>query len=361
MTCVVLLASLAGPSAKAFADRTVSIADGRLWPGKQVLVAGQGWGTAYGICPAGPIRIVIRQSNHDWSLDEVRPTSVAPISGGFSIAVRLPAGLTPDVAYLRLTQGERVYHPPFSCDSAEHDTRAERALDIHRRLPGTPCTPDNGCVPDPQPRLEILQGLPDGASLPPPDPVCPDTGCTRSAVFAQASALPVYRPGGHPFVVGSDFPDTALDNDCRALPGANFVRFLLTDASGTAVRLTVGQGSALATGRHFATALTLPDRGLAPGPAVLTAFTAGFEFDPLCGRPASAPLRIRVPAPALTTDRGLAAGAMVIVRGGWWATDRCDSRIEIVLHNPTGADRVLATLTPGVAGGFTRAITFPRT
>ena len=74
---------------------------------------------------------------------------------------------------------------------------------------------------------------------------------------------------------------------------------------------------------------------------------------------ASALLRIAIPPPVLRLDTTLQSGATLLASGGWWGTDRCDQRVAIVLRPGRGAERVLARVDPGAAGGFSQTLTLP--
>jgi hypothetical protein len=356
LTLAVSLVWFAGVTSMAEADRTVVVGGGTLWPGRQVTVGGLGWGTAYGFCPAGAITIVLHQYAHDWQLAEVPATSVVPFSGWFSVNVRLPEShLSPTAAFLRVHQVERAYRSG-GCGSLTDETRVEQLIRIHHRPLNTPCTEANGCIPDPPSRIEIVETLPSGASLPPPDPVCPPTGCTRRAVRASGASIRSYRPGSRMLVLGTEFPDTLEDYDCT---GRTEVRFILTDSSGTAVLLPEDDANALVVYREFHTSVKLPDEGLAPGPAVLTAYQPTQASSPLCNHPASAPLRIEIPPRALLLNAAVRPDATLLVSGGWWRTDRCDRSVALELRTPNRADRVLAHVKPGQSGGFTKTVTLP--
>jgi hypothetical protein len=357
LTLAVSLVWFAGATSIAAADRTVVVGGGTLWPGKQMTVGGLGWGTAYGFCPAGAITITLHQYAHDWRLAEVPATSVVPFSGWFSVNVRLPEShLSPTAAFLIVRQVERAYRSGGGCGSLTDDTTISQLIRIHHRPLNTPCTHENGCIPDPPSRIEIVERLPPGASLPPPDPVCPPTGCTRRTARARAASVPSYRPGSWVLVLGTEFPDTLDDYDCT---GRTEVRFILTDSSGTAVLLPEEDANALVVYREFHTSVKLPEEGLAAGPAVLTAYQPTQASSPLCNRPASAPLHIEIPPRALQLDAAVSPHATLHVSGGWWGTDRCDRKVALVLRAPQRADQVLARVKPRSSGGFTKTVTLP--
>ena len=105
--------------------------------------------------------------------------------------------------------------------------------------------------------------------------------------------------------------------------------------------------------------LGLPSRGLAPGRASLSAVPFGYEGDPVCGRPGTTTLNINLPTPTVVFDATPAAGASVTVTGTWWRTDRCDSRVDVVLDR-RGVKRVLKRVRPGRRGAFQATVKVPR-
>ena len=109
-TAVACALAIAGPAAaQGFTEHhTISVHTEAIWPGELVAFGGLYWGTAYGVCPAGPIHITFEQARRpDRSLGQVPATSVIPWSGGFSAQLRLPDDAHLGRGTLRFVQRER--------------------------------------------------------------------------------------------------------------------------------------------------------------------------------------------------------------------------------------------------------------
>ena len=323
-----LLLGAAPAHAQRFIEHhTIDLQNESIWPGERLSFGGLYWQTAYGVCPAEAIQISFEQERRPTRvIGHVPATSVIPFSGGFSSQVTLPEDARIGRGVLRFVQREREVSPAGRC--VDSRLRGERGvgLQVHRRPLGAPCTPDNGCASAPVPTLELV-----------------------------APPGPPYVPGVSRRVLGHDYSDPS-DRVCPPKRGfAQVIGFYLTDASGTSHDL--GSGRAERDG-ELHEIISLPPRGLAPGRAVLTAVPIGYEGDPVCGRPGTTTLTITVPRPTLTFDRAPAPGARVTVGGDWWRTDRCDSRVDVVLVRH-GVKRVLRHVKPGSLGSFEATVKIP--
>ncbi len=357
-TVTVLLAAACALPAPASA-RTVELSGAPYWHDKVINVGGLGWGTAYGVCPAGPIQIATGSSEFTDQnrVATVPSTSVVPLSGGFSTDFRLLARRRAGGAMIVLTQEEREYQFPSGC-GPPHTTRVERSVDTVRPPSGAPCTHGTDCAaPEPHLLISTFPGaLPAGASLPPPTPVCPPEGCTKTA----DSALPAFSPGGELWVQGSGFPGAfyTFREGCQAR-STGAISFGMVDRSGTAIPLGPGDAGSGPGGWlllddgtfRFPVGVVLPTRGLAYGRAVLTAVRAGFEGDPVCGQVASAPFTISRAQRTVSLETAAVPGAGTVVHGANWGTDACDGKVEVI-ESRGKASRVIAKVSPGGLGNF---------
>ena len=92
------------------------------------------WGTAYGVCPAGPIQISFEQSRRPTrSLGQVPATSVIPFSGGFSDQLRLPDDAHTGSGTLRFVQHEREVSASGRCVDARYLGERRYTLRVQRR------------------------------------------------------------------------------------------------------------------------------------------------------------------------------------------------------------------------------------
>lgn len=348
-TCLSLAVACAlAPAAPAQAQRfidhhTIEVHSDTIWPGKRVAFGGLYWGTAYGVCPAGPIQISFEQVRRpERVIGHVPATSVIPFSGGFSSQLSLPEDARVARGTLRFVQREREVSPSGLCTEARHPAERIYTFQVRRRPPGAPCTPENGCAPAPVPTLEIVTTVPARAAIAGP--------------WALAATEGRYRPGDAVRVVGHDYSDPGLDTVCPPRRGfSQAIGFYVTDASGTSQRLSDGR---VELGGELRATLYLPTRALAPGRAVITAVPLGYEGDPVCGTPGTATLDVVVPRPTVTFDTAIVAGANVIVSGAWWRTDRCDSRVDVVLDRG-GVERSLKHVAPGPLGTFRATVKVP--
>jgi hypothetical protein len=135
----------------------------------------------------------------------------------------------------------------------------------------------------------------------------------------------------------------------------------MIDRSGTAISLGHGDGGSgspdgvwvlMDDGTFLGPVrVVLPTRGLAYGPAVLTAVRTGFEGDPLCGQLASAPFTISRARRSLSLEAAAIPGARAVVHGTSWGTDTCDAKVEVI-ESRGKAERVIAKVSPGGLGNF---------
>lgn len=323
---------------------TIEVHSDTIWPGKRVAFGGLYWGTAYGVCPAGPIQILFEQTRRpERVIGQVPATSVIPFSGGFTSQLSLPDDARIARGTLRFVQHEREVSSSGLCTEPRRPAERIYTMQVNRRPPGAPCTPDNGCAPAPVPTLEIVTSLPARASITGP--------------WALAATQPRYRPGDAVRVVGHDHSDPFNDNVCPPRRGEDeSIGFYITDASGTSQRFSTN--GHVERGGDLQATLYLPTRALAPGRAVITAVPLGYEGDPVCGTPGTATLDVVVPRPTVTFDTAIVAGASVTVSGAWWRTDRCDSRVDVVLDRG-GVERALKHAVPGPLGSFQATVKVP--
>jgi hypothetical protein len=282
---------------------------------------------------------------------------VIPISGGFATDVRLLARRRAGSATIVLTQEEREYSFPSGC-GPPHTTRVERRIDTVRPPPEAPCTHGTDCAA-PEPHILLSQtegGLPAGASLPPPTPVCPPEGCSKIG----DDILPAFSPGGAVWIYGRGFPGVLFTfrEGCDAR-SQGAVTFAVSDSTGTGFALGVGDppdwilsddGTFHSPARVF-----LPSSGLAYGRAVMTGVRTGYEGDPVCGQVASAPFTITRPARAVSLAATAVPGTAALVHGTSWGTDECDGKVEVI-ESRGKAERVLAEVSPGGLGAFSVAV-----
>jgi hypothetical protein len=323
------LISAAPAQAQRFIEHhTIEVHTEAIWPGELIAFGGLYWGTAYGVCPAGSIQISFEQERRPTRvLGQVPATSVIPFSGGFSAQVSLPEDARLGRGVLRFVQREREVSGSGLCVDARRPSERGYGLRIQRRPAGAPCTPVNGCAPTPTPELEIVS---------PPGPS--------------------HRPGEGLGVAGHDFPDTYGDPVCPSKTGLfQAVWFYLTDSSGSSQRVDTG---ILRNDGELQETIPIPSRGLASGRTVITAVLRGYEGDPVCGRPGTATLNIGLPPPTVTFQTQVVAGASVTISGDWWRTDRCDSRVDLVLHRGK-TERVLKRVKPGAKGAFEATVKVP--
>ena len=363
-TVTVLLAAACALPAAASA-RTVDVRGAPFWHDKVIHIGGLGWGTAYGVCPAGPIEIAtgISEFTDQNPVGSVPSTSVVPLSGGFSTDVRLLARRRAESATIVLTQVEREYSFRSGCGPPQ-TTRVERRIDMIRPPPDAPCTHGTDCAaPEPHLLISTVQGgLPAGASLPPPTPVCPPEGCSKTG----DPGLPGFSPGGALWVVGSGFPGVlyTFAEGCQAR-SSGAITFGMVDHSGTAFPLGLGYlGANDADGAwslnddgtfNGVVRVVLPARGLAYGRAVLNAWRTGFEGDPVCGQVASAPFTISRAQRSVSLESTVVSGAGAVVNGVNWGTDECDGKVEVI-ESRGKAERVLAEISPGGLGEFSAEV-----
>lgn len=354
---VLLAAAFALPASAS--ARTLDVNGAPFWHDKVVNIGGLGWGTAYGLCPAGPIQIATGSSEltDQTPVGTVPSTSVVPFSGGFSTDIRLLARRTAGSATIVLTQEEREYHVRGGCGPPQ-TTRFERRIDVVRPPPGAPCTHGTDCAaPEPHILISVGRGtLPAGSSLPPPSPVCPPEGCSKTG----DEPLPAFSPGGELWVLGRGFPGvfSTSREGCQARSDGA-ITFAMVDSSGTAISLGLGDNGSdggtwgLLDNGTFAgpVRVVLPTTGLAYGRAVLTAVRTGFEGDPVCGQVASAPFTISRARRTVSLGATAVAGVGVALHGSNWGTDRCDRKVEVI-ESRGKASRVIANVTPGGLGDF---------
>lgn len=359
---VLLVAAAAFPALAS--GRTVEVNGAPYWHGKVINVGGLGWGTAYGVCPAGPIEISSGASDlSDRTLIGTVPsTSVVPISGGFATDVRLLDRRRAGSATIRLTQEERDYSLRGGC-GPPHTTQVERRIGTTRPPPDAPCTHETDCaVPEPHITLSHFPGeLPAGSSLPPPSPVCPLSGCVRT----DPEPLYGFSPGEALWLQGSGFPGTlyTFREGCTQIGSSNAITFAMIDHSGTGFPLGTGDsgepGSSwnLDDGGTFQTParVVLPARGLAYGRAVITAVRTGYAGDPVCGQVASAPFAINRAQPTVTLLTSAVPGSRVVVQGANWGTNACDAKVELI-ESIGKTQRVLGKASPGDLGAFTTEV-----
>jgi hypothetical protein len=344
--------------------RTLEVNGAPFWHGKVINVGGLGWGTAYGVCPAGPIQIASGPSEFPERnvIGTVPSTSVIPISGGFSTDVRLLAQRRAGEATIRFTQQERDYSLRGGC-GPPHTTQVERQLDTTRPPPDAPCTHGTDCAaPEPHLLVSHFPGeLPEGSSLPTPTPVCPLEGCSRT----DPEHLYGFSPGGALWVDGSGFPGTfdTVRQGCTESPANNPVTFAMVDHNGIGFPLGTGDAGEPGSGWGIADTGTflrpvrvlLPARGLAFGRAVITAVRIGYEGDPVCGQVASAPFMINRVQPTVTLLTTAVAGSRVVVQGSNWGTNTCDAKVELI-ESVGQTELVLGKASPGDLGGFTAEV-----
>jgi hypothetical protein len=340
--------------------RTVEVNGAPFWHDKVINVGGLGWGTAYGVCPAGPIEISSGPSEFSslTVIGTVPSTSVIPISGGFATDVRLLDRRRAGSATIRLTQEERDYSLRGGC-GPPHTTQVERRIDTTRPPPDAPCTHVTDCAA-PEPHLTISRspgGLPENASLPPPTPVCPLEGCSRT----DPESLYGFSPGDALWLQGSGFPGTfyTFREGCTRFGSGNAITFAMIDHSGTGFPLGTGDrgesGSSwnLDDGGFFQqpARVVLPARGLAYGRAVITAVRTGYAGDSVCGQVAAAPFAINRAQPTVTLLTTAVPGSRVVVQGANWGTNACDAKVELV-ESVGNNERVLGKASPGDLGAF---------
>ena len=307
---------------------TIEVHTEAVWPGELIAFGGLYWGTAYGVCPAGPIQVSFEQARRPTRmLGQVPATSVIPFSGGFSAQLSLPEDARLGRGMLRFVQREREVSGSGLCVEARHPAERGYGLRIQRRPAGAPCTPANGCAPTPVPELEIV-----------------------------APPGPTHRPGDGLPVAGHDFPDAYNDRTCPSKTGLfQAIWFYLTDSSGSSQRVDTG---ILGNDGELQDTIPIPSRGVALGRAVISAVPRGYEGDPVCGNPGTATLNIGLPPPTVTFQTEVVAGASVTISGDWWRTDRCDSRVDLVLLRGR-AERALKRVKPGPLGAFEATVKVP--
>ena len=333
-TAVACALAIAGPAAaQRFTEHhTISVHTEAIWPGELVAFGGLYWGTAYGVCPAGPIHITFEQARRpDRSLGQVPATSVIPWERRVQRAAAAARRCTPRPRHAALRAARarglvlRAVHGLASAGRA--------------RLRGAGAAPTSGRS------LHAGQREP---ARPPSDP-------TLEIVRPPG---PPYQPGGAVRVVGHDYPDPVSDTYCPPKQSrfVQLISYYLTDASGSAWRLDAGE---VERDGDIAATIGLPSWRSAPGRASLSAVPIGYEGDPVCGRPGTTTFNITVPRPTLTFTTAPAAGASVTLSGTSWRTDRCDSRVDVVLDR-RGAKRVLKRVRPGRLGAFKVTVKVPR-
>ena len=332
--------------------RTLRVQDRTLAPGEAVRVSGAGWGTTVGVCAADPIEIRLVRNRRTWRLARVGGLEVAPIAGTFSVAVRIPEGVSDGTARIVATQREHVFELTRGC--VDRPLQRLDASVIVFRIPGSSCE-EPECTPIvPRPRLGIDRiGSPDheqGAfwtALPEwnfeaPPPVCPDRPCMRAS---QNAADRQAFAGSRLWLHGDtwELPDGCSDR----------VRFTVLDRSGTG--WPVGSAVVDEEGRFLASP-ELPEDGIAPGAA--TIFAASDARDPRCALVASVSFTLFQRSRIVWTVGALAAGETARVRGLWWGTDRCD-RVPELLLSTGGRAPVIKHVRPGRFGSFEVVVRLP--
>ena len=321
--CALLLAdAAAGEPSLTASTRTVR-------PGQVINVGGTGWETFWAApCPAalhGFISVSFSQGGAREHLASISPFEVWPISGGWNYDVRIPAGARPGRAEIVVEQQKAAFDLFRGRDVCHLERTLLRSVEVN--VVGTPM------ADPPAPPAEIRL-----------DSVIPAAGRNRA------------RPGATLEVSASGF---ALPQRCRYGSG---VTFSLTDASGTGTVLggnfsVDGLGRVTDSHNRRRIYLPLPDDGLSPGPAAITATRAGAGVG--CARTAGLLFRIVIGSPAVRVSPGShVAGQVTHITGTNWRTDRCDRVVGIFLVE--GSDRLqLAVASPKGLGAFSVETTIP--
>ena len=349
--------------------RTVAVNGAPFWHDKVVDVGGLGWGTAYGVCPAGPIEIrsdrseFVGRHNNGHLVGTVPSTSVIPLSGGFSTDVRLVARRAAGSATSSSCGGARVPVPDRLRPAAHDSSRtADRPRATTSRCPLHPRNRLRGSRAAPS-HLRERGGLPSGAALAAPPPICPPEGCPEP----RRDGPPLYdlSPRGELWLRGA--ASRACSPPCSTAvtplrPARSRSGWSITPAprsrSASVTSETQGRtadGPSTTTEPSPPVRVLLPARGLAYGRAVLNAWRTDFQGDPVCGQVASAPFAIRRAIPTVSLGSTAVAGASVILHGTGWGTNDCDRKVEVI-QSRGKADRVIAKASPGDLGAFSAEV-----
>ena len=320
LVAIVSLASALGLAAPATAEPTLSASTQMVRAGQVINVAGNRWETFWAVVCPGALSFVsvsfVQRDEAD-HLATLSPWEVWPITGAWNYDVRIPAGARPGPAQIVAQQNKTSFD--LFRGGCYREGTLSRTVEVN--VAGTPIADP----PSPPAEIRLYS-------------VTPIAGNNRA------------RPGATLEVTGTGFE---VPERCRY--ASSEVRFSLTDASGTGTllgeRFRVDEHGRLTDyhGRRRIS-LPLPDEGLTPGPAAITASREGRGIG--CTRTAGLEFRIVMNAPAVRVSPGShVSGQLTRITGTNWRTDRCDRMVGLYLVEDGERFRLVAAMPKGL-GAF---------